>query len=203
MKTVPFEEVRPVFSPLWHDSAEPLLHEILWDCLTEKGLTVYFDEKSHALIHVYAYILQMLCEEFAYMAYDDPCPYEFDFCDEEPLTGAALGYLYGEKFGRSSKNFTTDPNMMLNSLVEKLRHPVADVIFDRFGDFETGQLFFFAMNGEPLWENENTPSQPFRTKEELLSYCENLEECYLDHLKYDNESKVEHWTFSHSCAIDD
>ncbi len=217
MSKVDFYEVSDIFSDIWCNSRENLFREIAWDCLDKAGMTTYEDERTHALIYLYAYVIQMLDEEFSTIAFDEYCAYDYEPYSSEPLTDVALGWLYREVLQEEGYTdiascFSTDEQEILRKLIFVLRHRVADVIFQTFGDYQTGMLLYFAIKGEPLQEEYDEYSEdpeppdepePFSTKEELIQYCETLEFKFEDVLDFMNAVHLMHWLECHSCALDD
>ena len=207
MNRVSFDEVEDIFNDIWCDSKEQLFHEIAWDCLEKAGLTTYSDDKTYAQIYVYAYVIQMLCDEFSYMAYDELCVYEYEVPEEEPLTDAAIGWLYRDaicKYDNASQCFSMNADEMLLGIMEEYRYKVADAIFDQLGDSLVGALLYFSIQGTPQQENddENEPEY-FHTTDDLLKYCKSLDFYFLDLFREHNAMQVQHWLDCHSCAIDD
>lgn len=208
MNKVFYDEVAYVFRDVWVDSAEHLFHEIAWDCLEKEGYTTYSDEKMHAMIHVYAYVIQMLCEEFFDRAYDETCAYDYETPDEEPLTDAAIGWLYRDVLSKSNadnmdEHFSSSAREMLVALMYELRYTVADVIFDQLGKQLVGTLLHFSVSGAPLQEDETESPADFQTKEELLDYCKQVGFVLEDVLTYENAMRAWNWLDSHSCALDE
>ena len=207
MGKVPYEEVKEIFQNVWCNSAEPFLHEVLWETLDKAGLTTYSNDKEYAMCFLYAYVIQMLCEEFSCMAYDEPYFYEFEVPDEEPLTEAAIGWLYRDvlskrKYSNLDECFATNAAGIFADLILELRYTVADPLFQQLGEDLLGNLFFFSIAGHPL-ENEEADSEPFMTKEDFLKYCQECDFFVIDELSDYNANRVVHWLYSHSCAIDD
>ena len=220
MSKVDFHEVSDIFYDLWCSSREDLFREIAWDCLDKAGMTTYVDERTHALIYLYAYVIQMLGEEFSAIAFDEYCAYDYEPYSSEPLTDAALGWLYREILEQEGYTdidswFSSDSQEILRELIFALRHRVADVIFRAFGDYQTGMLLYFAIKGKPLQienddydeddddaEPEDEP-EPFSTKEELIQYCKDLEFDFEDVLDFMHGTHLMHWLSCHSCAVDD
>ena len=209
MKKVDFLEVSEVFSDVWCNGAENLFCQIAWDCLDKAGMTSYQDEKTYAKIYVYAHVIQMLVEEFSWAAYDEPCAYEYETAQEEPLTDAAIGWLYRDALVQRGCEdadgcFMADPAEMLRELIFETRHEVADVIFDAFGEYNTGKLLFFTFKGKPLEEDyddeDMEEAKPFATKEELLSYCKDTDYYFFDSLYDANAMRLQHWLECHSCT---
>lgn len=217
MDKVPYEDVKDIFQNMWCDSAEPFLHEVLWETLDKEGLTTYSNDKEYAMCLLYAYVLQMLCEEFSYMAYDEPYFYEFEVPYEEPLTEAAIGWLYRDvlskgKYSNLDECFTAKVADMFRELIIKFRYTVADPLFQQLGEDLLGKLFFFSMAGHPLdnWEEDEETGElveadpePFVTKEAFLKYCQECDSFVIDALPDYNANRVTHWLYSHSCATDD
>lgn len=217
MDKVFFEDVEDIFSDIWCNSAECFLHEILWDALDKQGLTTYSNDKEYAMCFLYAHVLQMLCNEFSNMAFDEYCSYDFNPDYEEPLTEAGIGWLYRDVLARENNSnlnecFCTDVSEMFSVLIQKLRHTVADPVFKQLGDALVGKLFYFSVVGrqEPGTEyDEDTDEyidvdpEPFLTKEEFLKYCQDSECCVWDDLPYYNAMRTWHWLSCHSCALDD
>lgn len=207
MEKVPYEEVKEIFQNVWCNSAEPFLHEILWETIDKAGLTTYSNEKEYAMCFLYAYVLQMMCEEFSCMAYDEPCFYEFEVPCEEPLTEAAIGWLYCDvlskgKYTNLDECFTAEVADMFRGLIFELRYTVADPLFQQLGEDLLGKLFFFSITGHPLGNEEADP-EPFMTKEDFLKYCQECDFFVIDALSDYHANRVVHWLHSHSCAVDD
>lgn len=212
MNKVPYDEVKGYFQAIWANSAEPLFHEIAWDCLEKAGLTSYENGKTHALIHVYAYVIQMLCEEFSYFAYDETCNYDYEGPDEEPLTDAAIGWLYRDVidtigYANLDDCFSTSASEMLSELVGELRHVVADVLFDQLRQPPIESLLYYSIMWKPSRTSTGNAScienQPFQTKEALLHYCANEDFCIEDVFDFSHASGILHWLSCRSCATDD
>lgn len=208
MDKVPFDEVKHIFHKNWVDSAEHLFCEIAWNCLEQAGYTQYSNEKTHAQIYVYAYIVQMLCDEFSHMAYDEPCAYEYEIFDEELLTDAAIGWLYRDHLSTKrvdniDEHFSSNAHEVLVNFMFEMRYTVADVIFDQFGEYLVGTLLYFAVLGKPLEDDDDDLPMNFQTKDELLAYCKEVELSLEDVLTYNNAIRTWHWLESHSCMIDD
>ena len=208
MNRVSFDEVADIFNDIWCDSKEHLFHEIAWDCLDKAGLTMYSDDKTYAQIYVYAYVIQMLCDEFSYMAYDEFCAYEYDAPEEDPLTDAAIGWLYRDSLDTredAGQCFSMSANKMFCALIKDYRHKVADAIFDQLGETTMGAVLFFSIHGKRLAECDEDESniQAFQSKEELLAYSREIGIDALDHLTDYNGMRVWNWLETHSCSIDD
>lgn len=181
MKKVSYSDVEGYFHIIWPDGAESFFHEVLWDALDEIGLTSYVNDKEYALCHAYAFVLQMLCDEYSDMV--DECKYYYDIelPYEEPLTEAAVGWLYRDVLNQVNANntddcFDTDASKMFPRLIINLRRSVSEPLFNHLGVDLLTKLFFFSRRGCPLetdeyYENDSEPEK-FRTKEEYLKYCQ-------------------------------
>lgn len=213
MDKVPYDEVKEIVHDIWCDSAEPFLHEVLWETLDKAGLTTYSSDKEYDMCLLYAYVLQMLCEEFNCMAYDEP----FEVPYEEPLTEAAIGWLYRDmlskrEYSNLDECFAANAADMFADLILELRYTVADPLFQQLGENLLGKLFFFSIAGHPLENGEadketgeiaEAAPEPFMTKEALLKYCQECDSFVMDALPDDNANRVTHWLNRHSCATDD
>lgn len=207
MGKVSYGDVKDIFRNVWCDRAEPFLHEVLWETLDKAGLTTYSNNKEYAMCFLYAYVLQMLCEEFSDMAYDQHYFYEFEVPYEEPLTEAAIGWLYRDVLSkRTYRNldecFDADVVHMFRNLILELRYTVADPLFQQWGVGLLGNLFFFSTAGQPL-KNEEAVPEPFMTKEAFLKYCQECDFFSIDELPGPNSDRVMHWLSCRSCMTDD
>ncbi len=211
--TVAFDDVCNVLQTSWSDSEEWLFYEIAWDALERSGLTTYTNEKTHALIYVYAYVLQMIMEEFSFLAYDETFSYEFEPWGDEPLSDAAVGWLYRDCLtGYSSESvelsFSQDVGEMLKELVIEMRYPVTEALFEQINNEKLGNLLYFSVNGVPetdvLQEGEtedDLEGYRFKTKEDLLSYCDKTELCLYDLLPEENAANVADWLIYHTYEV--
>lgn len=213
MDKVSYEEIEDLFNNYCSEDAEPFLREILWEALEKQGLTSYSNEKEQALCFVYAFVIQMLCDEFFYIADEIDYYYEYEFPDEEPLSAVAVGWLYRDALGKQKHLsniddcFTTVVYKMFTDLVIEHRRTVAEPIFSLLGEDLLGKLFFFAVHGRLLNTNYDydidTEAEPFKSKEEFLSYCQNCPFDIIGDFPEYTANRLMDWLYSHSCAVDD
>ena len=209
MNQVSFDEVEDIFHDIWCNSSEHFFHEIAWDCLERAGLTTYSNEKTYALIYVYAYVIQMLCEEFSYVAYDELCEYNYELPEEEPLTDAAIGWLYRDCLSKeddaADEYFSTDARDMLVDLMKQYRDRVADAIFEQLGEPTVGALLLFSIRGKRFAEDceDEYEIENFQSKEGLLNYSKSIGINALEMLSEYNGMQVWSWLETHSDSINE
>ena len=215
METVQFTDVEDIFSDIWRESCEGYLHEIAWDCLEEAGLTGFSSDREYAEVFIYAYVIQRLCEEFSFAAFDETFDDSYiERVTEEPLTDAAVGWLYRDflekaHYSNIEECFSDNANDMFPFLVAELKGKVAEAIFMQLGDDVAGRLFFLAIRGkliEATGDEENEEDIGFQSKEELLDYCRKTPWSYIDlcgDLSYPNAVKTMTWIASHALAFEE
>ncbi len=196
MKTVKFEEVSCIFHGKFCDSEGGLFHSIAWDCLDKAGLTTYSNEKERAYIHLYAYAIQQLCEEFGFVAYEEPQD-EPELLDQEPLTGAGIAALYRDLVADDEKVTEEDledmsESSMLAELVAGVQESVECAIFDQLGSKLTAALLYYSVQGVPgdCGDDDDEYDEydvldgckRFHTKEALLEYCKGPNQDFLFYL---------------------
>lgn len=213
MKTVQYEEVSDLFQSRFVDSEEYLFHSIAWDCLTKAGFTAYSNEKERAHIYLYAYAIQLLCEEFYSMAYDE-YGYDLELFGEEPLTDAAIAELYraliaDDESVTEERLENMDAGDMLAELVSSVQEKVESVIFDQLGSTLIGALLYNAVTGIPkedgFCEDDDEEAQSdlfpinerFHTKEALLNYAKDMGNSFLFCLPDSNAMRLQEWISDH------
>lgn len=210
MKRIEFTEVENYFQPIWCNSNELFWYELAWNILADAGLTSVDenDLKRHCEILIYPYVLQMLMGEFSYFMFDESYHYEcnHDF-DDDVLNAAAVGWLYRDiRTGSNNVQdcFSNDAASMLMDLAREYRATVADVIFNKLGEFMVLYLLYFAAVS-PV--DENGDEIIFADSKAYYQYVKKFYESIGDadtfFDNYTQECSVMHWIWSHSCALDD
>ena len=203
MKTVQYEEVGYLIPSRFVDSEEHLFHSIAWDCLAKAGLTSYSNEKEQTYIYLYAYAIQLLCEEFHSLAFDESND-ELELFDQEPLTAAAIVDLYRDLVAddesmTEERMEDLDEYHMLTDLVLSVQEKVEGAIFDQLGSTLTGALLYNAVTGIPKEDESDLfpVNERFHTKEALMDYSKKMGKLYPLYLPDYHGMQILNWISDH------